>query len=340
MSPRRIDYFDRARGLGLLAVIVGHIIPVYGSNLQYVNDLLYSFHLPLFFIISGYFFKYEYSIREFLHKKFVNYVIPYISCSLVIIVYWTVTRVLDHGVTGLGNYITVMARGFVVQRRFTVLWFLASLVVAELLLYMLFQFNNSLKFVAAISVVLSVLFLVYSEKGLPILPWNIETSCIILPFLVFGYALRKLRFFEMQKIANTSLIILLLIAGSLILFYNSLFGGDGLELYARHYSFFPLTFTAAIVLSLFMIMVMMNVKSRALSWLGKNTIVFFAFHQSIALDIVNRLINPIAFPNSSITMQTLAVAVSLITVLFICFVMSQAINYLHLNRYFGKRALT
>lgn len=49
---KRIDYLDIAKGIGILSVIIGHTFDV-----QYLSNFLYSFHMPLFFVLSGYFFK-------------------------------------------------------------------------------------------------------------------------------------------------------------------------------------------------------------------------------------------------------------------------------------------
>ena len=45
-SERMIEY-DIARGIGIMAVLLGH--SKIGVN------LIYAFHMPLFFVISGYF---------------------------------------------------------------------------------------------------------------------------------------------------------------------------------------------------------------------------------------------------------------------------------------------
>lgn len=64
MKQSRLDYMDLAKGIGILAVILGHVYKntVFGT-------LLYSFHLPLFFLISGYFFHYIPDYWVFLKKK-------------------------------------------------------------------------------------------------------------------------------------------------------------------------------------------------------------------------------------------------------------------------------
>lgn len=46
-----MDYFDIAKGLAMFCVIAGHM------GVRHVNAFVFSFHMPLFFLISGYFFK-------------------------------------------------------------------------------------------------------------------------------------------------------------------------------------------------------------------------------------------------------------------------------------------
>ena len=45
----RIDEIDVMRGIGILLVVIGHVFPA-GKR---VHTFIYSFHMPLFFIISG-----------------------------------------------------------------------------------------------------------------------------------------------------------------------------------------------------------------------------------------------------------------------------------------------
>ena len=57
---QRIRFFDIAKGIAILAVILGHsaieanvFIPHHTAQL--VVAVCFSFHMPLFFILSGYF---------------------------------------------------------------------------------------------------------------------------------------------------------------------------------------------------------------------------------------------------------------------------------------------
>src|SRR4051812_37618704 len=46
--PKRLDWLDRAKGLGMLLVIFGHM-----SQDPVLTRPIYLFHIPLFFILSG-----------------------------------------------------------------------------------------------------------------------------------------------------------------------------------------------------------------------------------------------------------------------------------------------
>ena len=57
---KRIEWIDICRGLAIILVIIGH------SNLETgmafnLKSIIYSFHMPLFFVLSGYLF---YNIKD------------------------------------------------------------------------------------------------------------------------------------------------------------------------------------------------------------------------------------------------------------------------------------
>lgn len=49
----RLEYLDAAKGLGILLVILGHIYAWNPNiNRKILVTWIYSFHMPLFFIVS------------------------------------------------------------------------------------------------------------------------------------------------------------------------------------------------------------------------------------------------------------------------------------------------
>lgn len=84
---------DIARGIGIFLVVLGHSFPDAQFNgsvfYAYIYRFIYSFHMPLFFIISGFFAYKIYEIStlksygRFVYGKFKRLMIPYISVSLI-----------------------------------------------------------------------------------------------------------------------------------------------------------------------------------------------------------------------------------------------------------------
>lgn len=76
----RLLEFDIAKGIAILSVILGHM-----GNIN-VDRVVYVFHMPLFFLISGYFLSSKDIYISFVKRKFKSLIIPYLfSCLLIII---------------------------------------------------------------------------------------------------------------------------------------------------------------------------------------------------------------------------------------------------------------
>mgnify|MGYP002623631565 CR=1 FL=1 len=56
MKTARLEYVDYAKGVMILLVVVGHICQYYFGRGKYepMYGFIYSFHMPLFFLLSGY----------------------------------------------------------------------------------------------------------------------------------------------------------------------------------------------------------------------------------------------------------------------------------------------
>lgn len=74
----RIPVFDMMKGIAILFMIIGHCqIP------DSLHRIIYLFHLPLFFIVSGYFYKNN-SLKPQLVKDLKRLVVPYFLCAFVV----------------------------------------------------------------------------------------------------------------------------------------------------------------------------------------------------------------------------------------------------------------
>ena len=68
-QKKRIDWIDYSKGILITLVISGHAIPEFGLHLGFLEKIIYSFHMPAFFILSGYLFKFDACVEK---KKFIN----------------------------------------------------------------------------------------------------------------------------------------------------------------------------------------------------------------------------------------------------------------------------
>ena len=80
MSARN-ELIDSVKGVAILLVVIGHIFDT--------GNFLFSFHMPLFFIFSGYFFKCK-DLKQLIVDGFKRLVSPYAFTSLLILLFWLV----------------------------------------------------------------------------------------------------------------------------------------------------------------------------------------------------------------------------------------------------------
>ncbi|MGI9537792.1 MAG: acyltransferase family protein [Desulfocapsaceae bacterium] len=154
LSASRVLFVDIARIYGVALVFYGHIIESYmkaGSPVAAVHyKFIYSFHMPLFFILSGYIAKEQLAQTKFslyLKQKVATRLVPYLFLSLVLIIptFWTTDFTVGLELPTVDGYVkgiaaTVLA-GFPCFNIPT--WFLICLFVVEMMHYVSSRFLTS-----------------------------------------------------------------------------------------------------------------------------------------------------------------------------------------------------
>ena len=93
-AAERVAWLDAAKGLGIVLVVFGHvlrgvasagIVPVTSPAFQWSDFSVYTFHMPLFFVLAGW--TVQYSLGKgrlgFLRSKIPTVVYPYFLWSLI-----------------------------------------------------------------------------------------------------------------------------------------------------------------------------------------------------------------------------------------------------------------
>ena len=81
MNMSRIQSIDNAKGIGIILVVIGHSVDVFSA----IGVSISSFHMPLFFILSGFLFnENNNSLKDFVYKRTRQLLIPFVAFSIII----------------------------------------------------------------------------------------------------------------------------------------------------------------------------------------------------------------------------------------------------------------
>lgn len=190
----RMEWLDSVKAIGMILVYIGH------CNISGWNLYIYLFHMPLFFIISGFLWNAEKNrsmkFKDFARKKFKAYIIPYFKVATTCFLLWGVFLNIFRYGGFTDEYWTQLTKylfGIVVYSRGTVewlpqcspIWFLTCLFVAEMVYYWVMKFKYPV-----IGVLLSGL-LGFVFSGWIKLPWNVDNALSAVVLLYIGMHIRR-----------------------------------------------------------------------------------------------------------------------------------------------------
>ena len=144
MENKRLEYIDTLKGFAIFLVIFGHVIIQLGGYPNFTYSIIYSFHMPLFFIISGFFFKssLKLSLKDFFYKKSFQLLYPwFIWCIIIGIYQFFNYDFVDK--TYLQKIILIFNRWF---------WFLRDLWLSYVITYICYKIFKKGYFVALFSI--------------------------------------------------------------------------------------------------------------------------------------------------------------------------------------------
>lgn len=199
MREIRIKYLDQAKAVGILLMIVGHCY--WKESVPYLNNIIYSFHMPLFFIISGMFIK-PLDISLSIEKYGKAYLYPYLKVNAVaaaIILLWGLYN------TSFGDYLySLISRIFFASGSaagtelfadtpiICAFWFLFALFWGTIITsYIIKKYDKPEQLVIITALfALSCISIRYIR-----LPFSLQAGFSVPIFLITGYYMKKTDFF-------------------------------------------------------------------------------------------------------------------------------------------------
>lgn len=77
VQKKRISYIDVAKGIGMFCIVFGHVM-----KSGYLRQMMFAFHVPFFFLLSGMTYRFKKEKKKFYFDKVKRLLIPYFSFSL------------------------------------------------------------------------------------------------------------------------------------------------------------------------------------------------------------------------------------------------------------------
>ena len=176
----RTDWIDSCKGIVILLMVIGHVPHLPSLAIK----LIYGFHMPFFFIMSGYLFYSEkwhaLGFKQFALTRLKNYLIPFAIWSTL---NWLIASSWFASSHSIGDsvekslfwlYGNLYADGRMAHMPYdTPLWFLPCLFVASILFYLITGLKKKSLVVSSVGLLfLGSLLLSYFK--VPQLPWHIN----------------------------------------------------------------------------------------------------------------------------------------------------------------------
>ena len=272
MRKVRVDYLDLCRGIAISLIVIGHFI----SN-TVIQEWIYSFHVPVFFIISGFILKIsnvnKINLKQYISKRIRKLIVPYYFFSIINTIPLVIVKHFEK------EYLIDNVFNILILNGFGALWFLPCLFIAELLFIILEKNLNSKLIKAFFIIIMFMLTLKLQKSNNSWFYIIIGRSIIALIYVYIGYYIY--RYIRKVKVTFINIVILFLINFTL-----SQINGM-VELYHLKFNNIFIYFSAAITGSIALIMLSIKFNNiNIINYWGKNSLIIMSTHQFIINIIV------------------------------------------------------
>ena len=238
------------KAIGIILMVIGH-----AGSPSFVGRFIYAFHMPLFFIASGYFFSTKNLDNKisFIKKRFKGLYIPFVKWGFIFLLLHNLlfkANILNtkFGGTTLYSYKVILDKAFHILTTMGsyepailgTFWFLRSLFVASIVFCLLFYTIDKLFHLKHINTALIICFMAfvtgfvmsYMRVNLPYIPQGGIREIYGLFYIGVGFLFRNSRMDGKLKYDNLILIFSFIIV-CLISYFNptSLSTNPKLKLY-------------------------------------------------------------------------------------------------------------
>lgn len=163
--------FDVLKGIGILLMITAHTL----GWKHFLYPYIYTFHIPLFFLVSGYLYKPR-TIQEQIKKDLRRLLIPYITITIAEIILVFIYEIIFHH--------KILIAFYLFSNSISPIWFLLALFISKTLFNLVLA--NTKHFIIFPLIISSISYWVTSIYCFR-LPFCISSATGALIFIAVGY---------------------------------------------------------------------------------------------------------------------------------------------------------
>lgn len=302
MKDKRINYIDVARGLGIFLVMIGHL-----DTGEVLHNLIYSFHMPFFFFLSGYLNKSTSDFKVLLYKKFKTLIVPYFFFGTLSIVIMLAIKIITNNPIEFKHLHDIMRLSYYNGNPIPmnkVIWFLAVLFWVEIFNYLLKKINVFIKIVVSCGIGYLLSFLLVTNDLR--LPFGLDILPMALCFFLIGITSKLLVKRYLDKV-NLIFVFLFTVLALLLINFKFTVHVDIMNL---DYGNLLLLFICFVLGTLSLISLSVLIKKNSIiEFYGRNSLVVLGVHL-ILIRLLNVLLDLFNF-NIVWYLQFLAVLIIL-----------------------------
>lgn len=241
-SIKRVAFVDIAKGLAIISVIIGHCVAL-GS---FTRTLIFSFHMPLFFIMTGYTTKLADSWDKLWKKTGKDAKKLLLLAVLMLIVYDILIIIKYRSFSKYGlklNFGPLPAQLFWATGYNTaghpnlgIPWFFVSMFWGRFLCNVIFRLTKNENASIVIFLVLGIFGLTFNDSRM--LPQNLDVTFVAMMFMAAGMLLKKLDNHLADKEKQRKVVSVSMFAVSAFIWAFCLYHGWFIEMAARRYDHF------------------------------------------------------------------------------------------------------
>lgn len=330
---KRYEFIDLAKGIGILLVILGHIT----LTPNFLRIWLYTFHIPLFFFLSGYVFSGNSDFKSFILKKIKSLLIPYLFFGLVLVL----IQIWQSEPLNILN-ILVGFLNLITQKKYLTVWFLSCIFIVNIIMWCIIRFTKGDLYKSLLmSLVIYLIGAFYNFKIGSNLPWNINSAFMMTIFFWSGYSLKCINIENLiMKIKKFFLVIpvLFFINGVLGVINYIIMSHEIVDVYYNRYGNYIIYLFAALsgTLGIFLLAYYTRSKFYIIRYIGQNSLTYYALHQGIALPIVMSIVNQLNFNIRNIFIKLCLAIIICCGVLIIIYPINFILNKTPFKKAIGK----